>query len=111
MSGFEWIASSCTGKPPCRGTRQIDYYLWRRALGSAFDAEVPLESNKEALAFAAALLAGEFDMVIFLTGVGTRTLLGRCGDVHDRGKYIAALQRVKVVARGRSPSPHSAKSA
>jgi len=28
--------------------------------------EVPLESNKEALAFAARLLAGEFDMVIFL---------------------------------------------
>jgi len=65
--------------------------------------EVPLESNKEALAFAAALLAGEFDMVIFLTGVGTRTLLGVVETVHDRGKYIAALQRVKVVARGPKP--------
>jgi uroporphyrinogen-III synthase len=65
--------------------------------------EVPLESNKEALAFAAALLAGEFEMVIFLTGVGTRTLLGVVETVHDRGKYIAALQRVKVVARGPKP--------
>jgi uroporphyrinogen-III synthase len=38
--------------------------------------EVPLESNGEALAFAARLFAGEFDIVIFLTGVGARTLLG-----------------------------------
>jgi len=65
--------------------------------------EVPLESNKEALAFAAALLGGEFDMVIFLTGVGTRTLLGVVETVHKRDEYIAALQRVKVVARGPKP--------
>ncbi len=65
--------------------------------------EVPLESNKEALTFAARLLAGEFDMVIFLTGVGARALLGVVETVHDRGIYIAALQRVKVVARGPKP--------
>jgi len=65
--------------------------------------EVPLESNKEALAFAARLLAGEFDMVIFLTGVGARTLLGVVETVHDRGMYVTALQRVKVVARGPKP--------
>jgi uroporphyrinogen-III synthase len=65
--------------------------------------EVPLESNKEALDFAAALFAGEFDMVIFLTGVGTRALLGVVETVYDRGKYVAALQRVKVVARGPKP--------
>ena len=65
--------------------------------------EVPLESNKEALDFAAALIAGKFDMVLFLTGVGTRALLGVVEKVHDRGEYIAALQRVKVVARGPKP--------
>jgi len=65
--------------------------------------EVPLESNKEALAFAAALLAGQFDVAIFLTGVGARALLGVVETVHDRGKYVAALQRVKVVARGPKP--------
>src|SRR5467141_516528 len=65
--------------------------------------EVPLESNKEALTFAAILLAGEFDMVVFLTGVGARTLLGVVEKVHDRGMYVAALQRVKVVARGPKP--------
>jgi len=65
--------------------------------------EVPLESNTEALAFARALLAGEFDMVIFLTGVGTRALLSVVETAHKRDEYIEALQRVKVVARGPKP--------
>jgi uroporphyrinogen-III synthase len=65
--------------------------------------EVPLESNKEALAFASALLAGQFDIVIFLTGVGARTLLGVVETIHKRDEYVAALQRVKVVARGPKP--------
>ncbi len=65
--------------------------------------EVPLESNREALAFAAALLAAEFDMVIFLTGVGARTLLGVVETTYKRDDYVAALKRVKVVARGPKP--------
>jgi uroporphyrinogen-III synthase len=65
--------------------------------------EVPLESNTEALAFARILLAGKFDVVIFLTGVGTRALLGVVETTHQRDAYIAALQRVKVVARGPKP--------
>ncbi len=65
--------------------------------------EVPLESNLEALAFAKALFAREFDMVIFLTGVGTRALLGVVETAYKREEYIAVLQRVKVVARGPKP--------
>lgn len=65
--------------------------------------EVPLESNKEALAFAAKLLAGEFDVVIFLTGVGARALLSVIETAYKREDYIAALQRVKVVPRGPKP--------
>lgn len=65
--------------------------------------EVPLESNHEALAFAAKLLSGEFDMVIFLTGVGARALLSVVETAHSREDYIAALQKVKIVARGPKP--------
>ena len=65
--------------------------------------EVPVESNKEAVAFAQALFAGEFDMVVFLTGVGTRALLSVVETAYKREEYIAALQRVKVVARGPKP--------
>ena len=65
--------------------------------------EVPLESNSEALAFAARLFAGEFDIVIFLTGVGARTLLGVVETSYKRDEYVAALQQIKIVARGPKP--------
>jgi uroporphyrinogen-III synthase len=65
--------------------------------------EVPLETNTEALAFAADLLSGKYEMVIFLTGVGTRALLGVVETKYKREDYVAALQRIKVVARGPKP--------
>jgi uroporphyrinogen-III synthase len=65
--------------------------------------EVPRESNQEALAFAGALLAGAFDMVIFLTGVGARALLAVVETAHKREDYVAALRRIPVVARGPKP--------
>src|SRR2546429_7684216 len=58
--------------------------------------EVPLDSNTEALSFAEALLAGQFDMVIFLTGVGARAVLSVAETKHPREALIAALRRVKV---------------
>ena len=36
--------------------------------------EIPLENNPQALDFAARLFRGDFDLVIFLTGVGARLL-------------------------------------
>jgi uroporphyrinogen-III synthase len=65
--------------------------------------EVPLESNKEALAFAAALFAGEFDVIVFLTGVGARALQSVVETLHNREDYLAALQRIPIVARGPKP--------
>src|SRR6266568_712839 len=65
--------------------------------------EVPLESNAEALAFAAALLRGELDIVIFLTGVGTRALVSAVEQVCSREDFVSALARTSVVARGPKP--------
>jgi len=65
--------------------------------------EVALESNPEATQFTAALLRGEFDMVIFLTGVGMRWLAGIAESVVPREQFTAALRRVRVVARGPKP--------
>lgn len=65
--------------------------------------EVPLESNTEALDFAAALLRDEFDIVIFLTGVGTRALTDVVARAHSREAFVAALGRTRVVARGPKP--------
>jgi uroporphyrinogen-III synthase len=65
--------------------------------------EVPLESNTEALDFAAALMRGEFDVVVFLTGVGTRALVSVIERAYPREAFIGALARTKVVARGPKP--------
>jgi uroporphyrinogen-III synthase len=65
--------------------------------------EVPLQSNRQALAFADDLLAKRVDLVIFLTGVGVRALLDIVQTKHDREQFLSALRAVKVVARGPKP--------
>ncbi len=65
--------------------------------------EIPLESNTDAVAFGRKLLAGEFDMVIFLTGVGTRALARVVETIFPLDQYLAELRKVAVVARGPKP--------
>jgi uroporphyrinogen-III synthase len=65
--------------------------------------EIPLESNTEALKFARKLFAGEIDVVIFLTGVGTRALARAVETIFPLERYLAELRKVKVVARGPKP--------
>jgi uroporphyrinogen-III synthase len=65
--------------------------------------EVPLESNTEAVAFGAKLFAGGFDVVIFLTGVGTRALARVVETIYPLEQYLAELRKVAVVARGPKP--------
>jgi uroporphyrinogen-III synthase len=62
--------------------------------------EIAIEKNPEALAFERALLAGEFDVVVFMTGVGTRMLLRDLETRLSREDIVAALARTTVVARG-----------
>src|SRR5580698_8522053 len=66
--------------------------------------EVPLESNREALDFARTLVDGGFDMMIFLTGVGTRALTKLAETVYSREQFVAALRQVTIVARGPKPA-------
>jgi uroporphyrinogen-III synthase len=66
--------------------------------------EVRLESNRQALEFAAGLVDEQFDMVIFLTGAGIRGLVGSIEGAYPRERLIAALRRVQVVARGPKPA-------
>ncbi|MCU1257309.1 MAG: Uroporphyrinogen synthase [Bryobacterales bacterium] len=68
--------------------------------------EVPLERNEEAFAFAEKLFAGQFDMVILLTGVGTRFLDKVLATRYPPDRFAAALRTVPIVARG--PKPMSA---
>jgi uroporphyrinogen-III synthase len=67
--------------------------------------EVPLESHTEALVFADAVLRQEFDLIILLTGVGTRALLDLVDKVlGQRDAFIAALGRIPIAVRGPKPA-------
>lgn len=65
--------------------------------------EVPLENNHAAFQFAERLFAGDFDMMIFLTGVGTRALNKVLASRYPEDAFAAALRKIAVVARGPKP--------
>jgi uroporphyrinogen decarboxylase len=65
--------------------------------------EVPLAENPAALAWARALLAGEIDVQLWLTGVGTRALLTLVEREFGEVPIRAALARIVGVARGPKP--------
>lgn len=66
--------------------------------------EVPLESNNEARGFISQLVEDKFHCVIFLTGVGVRVLTQVADTEGRRERWIEALKRVTVVARGPKPT-------
>ena len=65
--------------------------------------EVALESNVDALQFAGDLIAGKFDLVVFMTGVGVRAMLDIIATRYDRETFLQALRGVKIAARGPKP--------
>jgi uroporphyrinogen-III synthase len=81
--------------------------LIRRQGGDPFVApsmrEAPIENNPEAFAFAERLFRGEFDMMILLTGVGTRALDKVLASRYPPQAFAEALRKITVVARGPKP--------
>lgn len=65
--------------------------------------EVPLESNTEAIEFGRRLLAGDFDVIIFFTGIGVTKLMQTVEIAFDREDILAELRRRHVIARGVKP--------
>jgi uroporphyrinogen-III synthase len=82
--------------------------LIRRQGGDPFVApsmrEAPIENNPEAFEFAERLFRGEFDMLIFLTGVGTRALDKVLASRYPPEAFAEALRKITVVARGPKPA-------
>jgi len=81
--------------------------LIRRAGGEPLVApsmrETPLEQNLQAMSFAERLFANQFDMLILLTGVGTRLLNQVIETRWPPGAFAEALRRITVVVRGPKP--------
>lgn len=66
--------------------------------------EVPLENNVVVFEFLDRLLAGELDVVVFMTGVGARALLEVVETRVPRATFFEALQRCCVIVRGPKPT-------
>ena len=62
--------------------------------------EIEPETNRPVLDFAEALVRGAFDLVIFTTGVGVRSLVKTVSANMDREQFLSALRLVRVAARG-----------
>lgn len=83
-------------------SRLIETYGGQPMLAPAMR-EVPLSANPELLRFASDLLEGKVDVVIFLTGVGARALVGAFREAHPIQAMLEALRKTRVVARGPKP--------
>ena len=63
-----------------------------------------VESQEPALVFAANLLRGEYDLVIFLTDSGVRLLMQAANTRYDPAEFVGALRKIKIASRGPKPS-------
>jgi len=65
--------------------------------------EVPLHNNSEVLQFGETLITGRLDMLILLTGIGTRVMLEVLLTRYDLEQITSALARTTLLVRGPKP--------
>jgi uroporphyrinogen-III synthase len=65
--------------------------------------EAPIQNNSEAFEFAERLFHGEFDLMIFLTGVGARALNKVLASRYPEDQFPEALRQIAIAARGPKP--------
>ena len=83
-------------------TKLIERYGGKALVAPSMQ-EIPLEDNPQALAFGEKLLACQFDLVILLTGVGTRSLMDVLQTRFSLDAMKKALSDTVLVARGPKP--------
>jgi uroporphyrinogen-III synthase len=65
--------------------------------------EIPLDENPAALDLLPQLESGEVDLLVFMTGVGTRTLNAVLLTRYPQERIVSALRQTRLVARGPKP--------
>jgi uroporphyrinogen-III synthase len=65
--------------------------------------EKPVENRGELQDFIQRVVAGELDMMIFLTGVGARFLVAEADSMGAKDPFLKALNRMAIVVRGPKP--------
>lgn len=66
--------------------------------------EIPLDENPAAFEFAKELFAGKVDVILLLTGVGTRALVEVLETRHPQSEIFAALEKCCLIVRGPKPA-------
>lgn len=66
--------------------------------------EAPVEANGHVFEFGRSLLAGEYDCVVFLTGVGTTALFDTLQAQIPEADILSALDKCRIVVRGPKPT-------
>jgi len=66
--------------------------------------EIPDGPHDEELKLIHGILAGEYGVMIFMTGVGARALIDAAAAVVPREEFLSALRKTRVVARGAKPA-------
>jgi uroporphyrinogen-III synthase len=65
--------------------------------------EIPFEQNDEVWKWAARLFAGEFDMIVLMTGVGLTYLRDAVAQRYSQEAFADALRKLTTVSRGPKP--------
>jgi len=97
LSGYSFV---CFESRQADILRQVLEKNGAHVLSAPSVQEIPYEQNPEAFDFAEKLLAGKIDMVIFMTGVGTRYLMQVLEKKFNKSELVEALRKVTLVARG-----------
>ena len=66
--------------------------------------EVPLAENRAALDLLPQLEAGKIDLLVLMTGVGTKALNETLLSRYSQEQIVAAFKRVQLIARGPKPT-------
>jgi len=82
--------------------RLIERYGGRPFVAPALR-ELPIQGNPTVLQFGARLLAGQVDILILMTGIGTTTLFEILRSHHPMPSIMEGLNRTAIVARGPKP--------
>jgi uroporphyrinogen-III synthase len=82
--------------------------LIRRHHGVPFVApsvkEIPFTQHNETYAWAERLFAGEFDLIVLMTGAGLTFLRDVLAERYPAERFADALRRITVVCRGPKPA-------
>ena len=65
--------------------------------------EIPLQDQQEAFHFATRLFTGTIDVLILLTGVGTRALVEALSTKYPKSDIVHAFSKIPLVVRGPKP--------